>query len=594
MLNRKKLTVDLCVVGGGIAGVVTAVSSARLGAKVVLMQERPVLGGNASSEIRMWICGAQGSNMRETGIMEEIFLKNYYYNPTRNPYIFDSILLNLVESEKNITLLLNCACMDAKVKKGDYPFGREFNIEEISGYQMTTQTFFDVSAKFFADCSGDSILASLSNAKFRVGRESKEEFGEVGFKHEKDSLTMGNSCLLQLRETTEKVPYVNLEWATDLTEKDFENRMPDLKSQYENFWYLELGGNKNTIEDSEEIAKDLRGLSLGTLQFLKNQKDGKNDNFDLDFLGFVSGKRESRRYIGEYTIKQQDITNGERFNDAVAYGGWKIDDHFPSGFYHSGVPNTDIETSVPYQIPYRILYSKNVSNLFFAGRNVSATHVALSSIRVMATCGVMGQAVGSAVAIAVKYGLTPHGVYLEKIKELQNILLDCDCFIPYLKRQIAKECVESSVINGNTLLNNGEDRKNKIYGDKECGVKVKNGTPLVYEFEKPIKVKSVHVVFNSDLDRDTVDGSWSEKVHITRANRLLGDAILSMPKTLCREFSLTLFKGEEKIKEISITENKLRAYHVEVNDGVTKIALNVKSNYGNFDSTDVFSFDFKV
>ena len=164
MLETRTLSADLCVVGGGMAGICAAIAAARNGAKTVLMQERPVLGGNASSEIRMWVCGAHGENNRETGIMEEIALENLRRNPTKNFHIWDTVLYDFVLREKNITLLLNCACMDAEVEEGDFPHGRTRRICSVTGYQMTTQRFIKVEADYYADCSGDSILAPLTGA----------------------------------------------------------------------------------------------------------------------------------------------------------------------------------------------------------------------------------------------------------------------------------------------------------------------------------------------------------------------------------------------------------------------------------------------
>ena len=161
---------DLCVVGGGMAGLCAAVAAARHGAKVVLMQERPMLGGNASSEIRMWICGAHGANNRETGILEEIMLENLYRNPALNFHIWDGILLEWARREENLTLLLNCTCTSCEMSGN--------RIASVTGWQMTTQTWRKVEAKLFADCSGDSVLAPLSGAKFRVGREARSEFDE--------------------------------------------------------------------------------------------------------------------------------------------------------------------------------------------------------------------------------------------------------------------------------------------------------------------------------------------------------------------------------------------------------------------------------
>lgn len=592
MLSRRKLKTDLCVVGGGIAGVCTAVAAAREGIKVVLMQERPVLGGNASSEIRMWICGAQGKNMRETGIVEEIMLKNCYYNPTKNPYIFDNVLLELVNAEKNITLLLNCTCMDAEVESGDYENGRNIKIKNVTGYQMTTQSFFDIDSKFFADCSGDSILAPLTGAEYRTGRESCNEFGEKTHVKEPDNLTMGSTCLIQARETTKKVPFVAPESATEVSSDDFAHRYCGLDKTYENFWYLEMGGNRDTISESEDIAVDLKALSFGTWKHLKENSEYNAENFELEFFGALPGKRESRRYIGEYMMKQQEISKAVKFEDTVAYGGWPIDDHFPSGFFHRGVPNVNLETDAPYPIPYRILYSANVDNLFFAGRNVSATHTANSSLRVMATCGVMGQAAGTAAAIAVKYGLSPHGVYKEKISELKNILMNNDCFLPHYKREISDLCKKTPVKCGNDSLKNGEDRKNIIYGDKECGISVKNGTELLYSFENEEYIKAVHIVFDSDLERETLEGDQCERSHATRSNILLDSPLLHMPKTLCKSFEYKIKYGCGTEEKNVIENNKIRAYHFQLNKNIKSISLTPLSNWGESDTTAVFSFDF--
>jgi len=207
MLNKKKITTDLCVIGGGMSGICAAIAAAREGISVVLMQERPMLGGNASSEIRMWVSGARGENNRETGILEEIQLENMRRNPTKNYYIWDNILYDFVLREKNITLLLNCACMDADITKGDFADGRTVKINSVTGYQLTTQTMIEVEAKYFSDCSGDSILAPLTGAEFRLGREAKSEFGEDTQVEVADDFTMGMSCLIQGRETTRDVKF---------------------------------------------------------------------------------------------------------------------------------------------------------------------------------------------------------------------------------------------------------------------------------------------------------------------------------------------------------------------------------------------------
>lgn len=590
MLNRKKISADLCVVGGGMAGICAAIAAAREGANVVLMHERPVLGGNASSEIRMWVCGAQGKNNRETGILEEIMLENLYRNSTKNYYIWDTVLYDFVIREKNITLLLNCTCMDAKVENGSFADGRDTKITEITGYQLTTQTFFDVSAKFYSDCSGDSILAPLTGAHFMIGRECGSDYGEQTHVKVADDFTMGMSCLLQGRQTDKKVKFTPPEWSTKLKDEEVERRGTDIYNNYENFWYLELGGNRNTIDDTEEITSDLIKLSVGMWDYIKNSGKFDADNWELEFLGFLAGKRESRRMNGEYVVTQKDISGNVIFDDTVAYGGWPLDDHFPMGFYHVGAPNTNFQTPAPYTLPYRALYSENVENLFFAGRNISMTHMAMSSIRVMATCALLGQAVGTAAVLGAKYNLTPNGVYREKIDELQQILMDNDCFLPYKKRDISAKCIESAQF---AQICNGEDRPNIIYSSESCGISVKNGTSVCYESNDGFYVKAVHIVFNSDLNRETLDGDHCERSHSTRCNVLLDSPAMSMPKTLCRSFKLNITDKDGNTNTIETVDNKKRAYDIHIEKEVTKLELVPLSNWGDTDETNIFSFDFR-
>lgn len=288
--------VDFCVIGGGLSGMCAAISAARHGAKVALMHERPVLGGNCSSEIRMWVSGAHGDNNRETGLMEEILLENHYRNPDKNYSVWDSILYEKVRFEKNITLLLNCSCMDAKMQDG--------RIVSVTGWQMTTQQFHQVEAALFADCSGDSILAPLTGASFREGREAKAEYHETIPPDEADSCTMGLSCLLQAIETDEPHSYIAPAWAEKIDESKLVHRTPNLSSPMENFWYLELGGTRDTIGETEEIRDELVALAYGMWDYLKNdptQRDN-HQNWKLDWVGMLPGKRESRRYVGAYTM----------------------------------------------------------------------------------------------------------------------------------------------------------------------------------------------------------------------------------------------------------------------------------------------------
>lgn len=594
MLKKNHIKCDLCVIGGGMSGLLAAISAAREGISVVLMHERPVLGGNASSEIRMWICGALGKNNRETGILEEIMLENLYRNPTKSYAIWDTVLYDFVRREENITLLLNCTCMDAHTEKGEFSYGRDTIIKSVTGYQMTTQSFYEVEAKYYCDSSGDSILAPLCGAQFRLGREAKSEFNEDTSVTEADNMTMGMSCLIGGRETINDIKYTSPEWSTPLTEKDFENRDPDLYREKENFWYLELGGNRNTIDDTEILRDELVALATGTWDYIKNSGKFNSEKWDLDFLGFLPGKRESRRMCGEYMVTQRDIADGVVFEDEIAYGGWPIDDHFPGGFYHRGVPNIYTDTPGPYSIPYRALYSKNVQNLFFAGRNISMTHMAMSSIRVMATCALLGEAVGKAASIAAKNNLTPHGVYLEKIELLQRLLLSEDCFLPSKTREISSLCKNAEINIKNDVIRNGQDRAHSIYGtdDGTCSYSAKAKENIEYTFDEQI-VSSVHIVFCSDLNRYTLPGGECERYHSMRLNHTLKSPQMHMPKTLCREFKLFGELRGKRMEIITVSNNRKRSYDLEVHEKLDKLILIPEKSWGDNDEIPVISFDFQ-
>ena len=195
-------------------------------------------------------------------------------------------------------------------------------------------------AGLFADCSGDSILAPLTGAAFRVGREARDEFGEKTSIETADNKTMGMSCLIQARRTDETIDFIAPAWAKKLSDEDIARRTPHMESSSENFWYLELGGDRDSIGDTETVRDELVALAFGFWDYYKNSgKFPGAEKWQLDFLGFLPGKRESRRMEGPYIMHQGDVLSGGKFEDVVAYGGWPLDDHHPGGFYHLGAPN---------------------------------------------------------------------------------------------------------------------------------------------------------------------------------------------------------------------------------------------------------------
>ena len=542
--------VDFCVVGGGIAGICAAVSAARHGLKVALMQERPMLGGNASSEIRMWICGCGGKNNRETGILEELQLRSLYQNPYKLYPVWDGILYDLVVSEPNITLLLNTSCCAAEMDGS--------RISSVTGWQMTTQTWQKVYAAQFSDCSGDSILAPLTGAEYRMGRESKYEFNEQISEEEADCKTMGNSCLIQARKLDTPVRFIAPSFAKKLTKEDVANRRPNIENSAENYWYLELGGDRDTIGDAETLRDELIALAYGMWDYIKNSGEFDADLWQLDFIGFLPGKRESRRMVGDYIMPQTAISSDIHFSDTVAYGGWPLDDHDPGGFWHIGHPNKNGYTPKPYCIPLSVLSSKNISNLWFAGRNISMTHAAMSSSRVMATCALLGQAVGTAAYIAGKYGCTPRQAREEHIDEIQQTLMYDDCFLPYIKYRVSDitlgaELLAEEQSDDLSNLRNGIDRNNHTYGEGEQGAFIKLGSFVKYRLNEAEYVESVRIIFDSDLDRLTLPGDDCERTHTMRANVKPDSPVMHMPLTLVKDFRLEI---EEESGDITVLDFK--------------------------------------
>ena len=492
-MKEKKHRVDFCVVGGGLSGMCAAIAAARRGARVALVHDRPVLGGNASSEIRMWVCGARGRNNRETGLIEEMMLDNLYRNPTGNYSIWDSVLYEKVRFQENLTLLMNCSCCRADTDAG--------RIRSVTGWQLTTETWHTVEADLFADCSGDGILAPLAGAEFRLGREARHEFGESIEPETADLKTMGMSCLIQARETDRPQPFIAPDWANYYESvEDLPCRGWDVRKT--NFWWIELGGEEDSIHDTEDLRDELLKVAFGVWDTIKNRSDQHVENWELEWVGFLPGKRESRRLVGDHVLTQHDVEAEGRFDDLVAYGGWPMDDHHPGGVRHPGKPTIFHPAPSPFGIPYRCLYSRNIENLFFAGRNISCTHAGMSSTRVMATCSTMGQAVGTAAALAVRDGLTPRGVYEEKIAELKQTLLEDDAYLPWNRREIpalTRNAALEAAEGDPEPLRNGVDRP---VDDTDNGWSGSPGAAVTMTFDKPTEIREIRLVFDSDLNAD--------------------------------------------------------------------------------------------
>lgn len=538
-LKHESHRVDFCVVGGGLSGMCAAIAAARHGAKVALVHDRPVLGGNASSEIRMHVCGARGENMRETGIVDEIQMENCYRNPDSNYSIWDSVLWEKVRFEPNITLFLNCTCTDLEMD------GKR--IRSIHAWQLTTETWHTIEANLFADCSGDSILAPLSGAEFRLGREARAEFGEDIEPLEADRRTMGMSCLLQARETASPQRYVPPSWAAVYESDDMlPHRDHDVRSS--NFWWMELGGENDSIHDTERLRDELLGIAFGVWDHIKNRGDHGADNWTLEWVGFLPGKRESRRYVGDHILTQNDVRKEGRFEDIVAYGGWPMDDHHPAGLRYPGEPTIFHPAPSPFGIPYRSLYSRNIENLFCAGRNVSVTHAAMSATRVMATCATLGQAVGTAAAIAVKNGLSPRGVYERKLSLLKETLMDDDCWLPFNTRPIP-ELTKTARVRASdgdaASLVNGVDRP---VGGADNGLWLPAGGWVEFALSSTAAIRTMRLVFDSDLNNK----------YLMPSNYPLNMKNRAVPGAMARVFRVDVREGDGAWKTVARVENNYR------------------------------------
>jgi len=434
-LRQERLVTDLVVVGGGMAGVCCAITAARAGAKVVLVQDRPVLGGNASSEVRLWMVGAtshMGNNnrwAREGGVFDEICVENTYRNPEGNPVIFDTILLEKADEEPNLILLLNTTVFDLD-KTADVT-----QIDAVCAFCSQNSTQYHLSAQLFCDSSGDGIVAFMAGAPFRYGAESRQEFGEMLAPCAEHSQLLGQSIFFYTRDTGKPVRFVPPKYALDDITNIPRYQQFNTKEFGCQLWWIEYGGSLDTVHCTETIKWELWKVVYGVWNYIKNSgKFPEAETMTLDWVGTIPGKRESRRFEGNYMLIQQDIVEQRTHYDAVSVGGWAIDQHPIDNIYSEQSPCIQWHSKGVYQIPYRTMYSRSVENLFLAGRIISASHLAFCSSRVMATCAHNGQAVGMAAAICSREAIAPSELAIPtRIGQLQKALLRSGQYIPGLR-----------------------------------------------------------------------------------------------------------------------------------------------------------------
>ncbi len=415
---------DVVIAGGGLPGVCAAIAAARQGCRVALVNNRGYIGGNASAEILVAVCGATGAQefnffAREDGIIEEILLENLHRNKNGNRYIWDAVLMDFIYSEKNIDLYLNTTVCEAETEDSE--------IKNILAVSSLSETQFRMYAPIFIDDTGDGTLGYLAGAEYMVGRESKETYGEMIAPDEADRWVLPSTLVFYGKDTGAPVKYIPPKFALDVTKtKLLSNRKIPESNYYRNQWFYELDGNLEQTKDIEQIIRDHRSFVYGLWNYIKNSGKYESQNLDLEYVSCIPGRREWRRLVGDVILTEGDVINGTQFEDAVGYGGWSIDLHALEGIHSDDIQNRHYILRGIFRIPYRSLYSKNIKNLMMASRCLSASHVAHGATRLIATLSMLGQAVGTAASMCAKKGCTPRDVYTRHMDELRLTLRQND------------------------------------------------------------------------------------------------------------------------------------------------------------------------
>jgi len=559
------LDTDVLVAGGGLAGVCAAVSAARHGARVVLVQDRSRLGGNSSSEVKMHIVGANSHKARpgwrESGLIEEFRLDDAVNNPQRSFEMWDLLLYDKVMSEPNITLLLETAIYAAEVSND--------TVQRVMARCDKSEHLYRIKAKMFCDCTGDSRLGIETGALYRVGRETRTEFNEPLAPEKADTETLGSSVLFTSRMYHRPMPFTPPKWARKVTREQLVHRKID--SWEYGYWWIEWGGDLDIIGDNEKIRFELLSIVLGVWDFIKNSGEHPDSAYyAMDWVGMMPGKRGSRRLIGDHTLTQNDLLHG-KFEDAVAIGGWPMDDHPPSGFDKPDMaPNVSIRTPEVYDIPLRTMYSKNVKNLFMAGRNISASHVAFTSARVMATCAGIGQAVGTAAAQCVERGLLPRELAgaPQQLTRLRQTLIRDDQTIKGVAGNDPDDHAKKARLTASSEI--GPAKAALVQDGFLRDIPDAKGNPVEFhhwagelpgwiqlDWDRPQRIREVQITFDSGFPRELIlSASDSQVINTVRAPQ---------PETV-RDYSITA--GGKVVA--SVTKNHQRVNRLKFDPVETK------------------------
>lgn len=585
----KKFSYDVVVVGGGMSGLIAAIAAARQGAKTALIQDRSVFGGNASSETRMHISGASchwgKKDAAETGILMELQLTNKYLNDSYNYSIWDGVLWSAAKDTENLDLYMNTT-MDRV-----FSDGRE--IKGIECYQMNTEKRFAFEAKVYLDCTGNGTLGYFAGAEYMIGREASHEFREKDAPDRRDGETMGNTIYFCARDTGHPVKFVKPSWAYSFDESDFVHRYhgeivvyhdatdvvvlkpgedyadhaDQLVEKYDvqsGYWWIELGGDwDDIIAQAEDIRYELYRCVYGVWDHIKNGGDHGAENYELIWVGNVPGTRESRRLVGTYILTENDILANRVFPDTVAYGGWPMDEHTAGGFRAKGqIPSKVRSYEGLFSIPYGCYCSKTIRNMMMAGRNLSATKLAMGATRVMGTCAIGGEAAGTAAALAAMKGLTPEEYGAWHMDELRRTLARNDCYFPGYKNEDPDDLARSARVFASSERK-GYEAENVLSGVTRREGEKSNlwrsngmspvGETLTLRWDRAVPLRQVRL---------TLDPNLSEERCISVSRAFIDKEPLGVAKELARDYVIRALKDGEEVFRLCEEGNfqRLKAY----------------------------------
>ncbi len=598
---------DVVVVGGGMSGLCAALEAARDGASVALVHARPVLGGNASSEVRVHISGADHSlekpDYAESGILYELMLENKARNANFSYSTWDLVLYEKVKSQENLTVFFNTVMYDCETE--------DDRITAVYCVQETTEMRFKFTAPLFVDATGHGTLGYYAGAEYRQGSESKAETGEIDAPEQPNNERMGNTIFFRARDMGHPVKFTPPAFAKKFTEEDLRFRMhsavhkvdfsgckdPEKNEacggvsargiDYGYFWIELMGDKDDIITDYENIRDDLVAALYGVWDHIKNGGDHGAENHALEWVGMLPGTRESRRLVGDYLLDETDILDNKIFEDAVCYGGWCVDLHTAHGLLDlHRHPSGDVRFfDGVYTIPYRSYYSKNISNLFMAGRNISTTKLGLCSTRIIGCCAIGGQAVGAAAALCTKYGCLPREL-APHMSELQQLILKNDGFLPGYKNEDPDDLARGASFTASSFKAGCEPEKvidgisrrlgDDTHGWVSDGIS-ENGETLTMSFDAPTEISELRYTFDSD---------FRYPIRVTMAPNRQKQQRDGVPEELVCDYDVIMKKNGETVRTIEVRGNYQR-HNVHKFDTTEcdEVTLHVHSTHGEKEIT---------